>query len=192
MLGLWWARLLNFLSAIGSAPSGGGGSFESIATAIGTGSSDTVTFTSIPSTYQHLQLRFNTLSSAGALGSLRLTVNSDTGTNYSYHYLEGNGATVAASGSATSNPYVSGIPRNTSYPTVGIIDIHDYASTSKYKTIRVFAGVNANNTTNNDQSVILASNLWQSTSAINSIAVRLSGGNLTTSSTISLYGIKGA
>ena len=48
-------------------------SYESIASATGTGSSGTITFSSIPSTYQSLQLRVSCINTTGDNMVLRIT-----------------------------------------------------------------------------------------------------------------------
>ena len=172
--------------------------FESIATATGTGSSGTITFSSIPSTYQHLQLRVivrdtSTSTSAASLG-LRLGNGSiDTGTNYARHNVYANGTTVSASGTASTfnismSTTVAGGSSTADIYGVALIDIHDYASTSKYKTVRSFTGTDFNNA---NGALALTSGLWMSTSAINTLRLYISN-SFTTSSTFALYGIKGA
>lgn len=71
---------------------------------------------------------------------------------------------------------------------VSIIDIHDYKSTSKYKTVRSFSGLDLNN----PGDVNLSSGLWMNTAAITSIEVFLFSDNWTTQTQVALYGIKGA
>jgi len=187
--------LLNFLAAVSGNGAGGGGSFESIATATGTGSSGTITFSSIPSTYQHLQIRYVCRSSrASTDDGINLQFNSDTGSNYARHQLFGNGATASASGGTTQSNIPVGVATAASVAAniigVGIIDIHDYASATKYKTIRSFSGDDQNNT---NGILYLRSGLWQSTTAISSISlISSSSSNWTTQTTFALYGIKGA
>lgn len=184
------------IDLIGSAKGFGWGaltassSFESIASATGTGSSGTITFSSIPSTYQHLQIRYMAfVTSEGVDGQLRF--NGDTASNYTRHRLGGNGTVTFASGNATVGGIdigndATGMSAGT-FPTVSIIDIHDYKSTTKYKTVRNFNGIDKNGS----GSVILYSGLWQSTSAITSLTMTLGSGAFTTASTFALYGIKG-
>lgn len=191
---MWWAELLNNLVAqLGTAGGAGGSSYESIATATGTGSSGTITFSSIPSTYKSLQLRGIGLQTSGT-NDLRIRFNGDTGTNYSWHTLAGYNAAVTASGATTQSYMLACIESGSragmsaTYPTVFITDIVDYASTSKNKTIKTFGGYDPNGLGEID----LNSGLWQSTAAINSITVYMSGaGSFTTTSQIALYGIKG-
>jgi hypothetical protein len=165
-------------------------SFESIATF--TGSASTTTFSSIASSYKHLQLRINYLEPNGGQ-SLSMRFNGDTGGNYVYHALEGTGSTAIAYGyTGQSNMSIfSGNNNGTvlTYPNVMIVDIIDYASTTKNKTVRVFAGADKNAA---GGAVQLISNLWLSTAAINSITVRdQSSLAWSATTTIALYGIKG-
>lgn len=176
------------------AASGGGaaGAFESIATATGTGSSATVTFSSIPSTYQHLQLRWTSRVST-TFSTVRIRFNSDSGSNYAYHDLVGGGSSASASGSASATFNYLGFTPGTSYlsntTSVGVVDIHDYASTTKNKTLRNFSGFD----TNGDGSVYLTSGLWMNTNAINTITIiNAASSNWTTATQFALYGIKGA
>ena len=147
----------------------------------------TVTFSSIPSTYKSLQIRFNLTGNNGNFG---LVFNSDTSVNnYTQHYLTGNGTTAAASG------YASGSFGNTrmltlgstgfTYPTVGIIDVIDYANTSKYKVAKTLIGSNANTSFG---AIELDSSAWLSTAAISSINFMVPSGSAYTG-TISLYGV---
>jgi hypothetical protein len=174
------------------------GSFESIATATGTGSSNTITFSSIPGTYQHLQIRWIGKSStvSASFYTMRLRFNGDTATNYATHYLKGDGTTASASGAASNTQITSfdGVisGSDASYANMlggGVIDIHDYTSTTKNKTMRALSGLD----TNTAGAVVLSSGLWFKTpEAINSISLITASGNWTTSSTFALYGIRGA
>lgn len=169
------------------------GSYDSIATATGTGSSGTISFTSIPSTFNHLQIRFIARDTrATTRDDIYFQVNSDTGTNYAVHYLYGDGASVVAGASANAgNGYVGSIAANNAAANiigVGIMDILDYSNTNKFKTVRVLNGEDQNGS----GYVYFNSGLWRSTNAITSIDIKTTSGNFTTSSTFALYGIKGA
>ena len=182
--------LNSIVALLESGAGGGGGAFESIATATGTGSSGTITFSSIPSTYQHLQIRGNILPTTAA-GNLFLRVNGLSTSIYAYHLLYGNGTAATATGSATqSRVYIESttITKDTTNPTSFIIDIQDYASTTKNKTIRNFYGLDKNGS----GEVVLSSGLVVDTQAIGSLTVNLLSASFATSSTVSLYGIKGA
>ncbi len=163
----------------------------------GTGSSATITFSNIPQTYQHLQIRTlaqSTSTSATSFVRLQIQFNSDTGANYVTHYLQGTGGAVsAASITSGTNIEVSGAAyRNTTATDIygtSIIDLHDYASTTKNKTLRSLSGGD-NNSTNG--LIFLSSGLWLNTNAISSITITAGAGNFTTASTFALYGFKGA
>lgn len=167
------------------------GSFESIATVtVGAGGSSTVTFSSIPSTYTHLQIR-GIARNASTNSLFFLQINSDTGSNYSYHRLTGNGTAASASGTATDTGlYQFGrSPNATNVFGVAIYDFLDYANTNKYKTVRGLQGYEDNS----GGSINMVSGLWQSTSAITSISITMNSSLLFAEySQFALYGIKGS
>lgn len=174
-------------------------SFESIATVTGTGSSGTVTFSSIPSGYKALQIRYigkSTQTGTAARYLMTINLNNDTGTNYTRHALRGDGSTVAATGTASTGSLSTSytvIPNSaTAYANmhgVGIIDIIDYTSTTKAKTIRGFAGEDVN--VSAAGMVDLFSGLYFATpTAITQIDLTTNTGSWTTTSSFALYGIK--
>lgn len=171
-------------------------SYESIASATGTGSSGVITFSSIPADYQHLQIRYIARRTTGGSGDNTVALirfNSDSTSKYWSHYLGGDGSSpyASASGSLETSGYMmiadSGALANTMG--VGIIDIHDYASTTKNKTIRAFNGFDQNGA---GGLLNLRSILYSSTSAISTITFTSIADNFTTSTQFALYGIKGA
>ena len=175
------------------APSG---AYDSIATVnVGAGGASTITFSSIPSTYTHLQIRMiQRDNQASVADGARLTFNSDTGSNYAYHILRGDGSTAQAySGASQTNILLTfDLAGNTAGANVfgaAVIDILDYANTNKYKTVRSLSGRD----NNGDGGVALDSGLWQSTSAVNTINIFPQiGSSINEYSQFALYGIKGA
>jgi hypothetical protein len=166
------------------------GAYESIASASGDGTS-TITFSSIPQTYKHLQVRM-WLQTNNTTATAFLRANGISSSVYAYHSLEGNGATVTAAGSATQTSAVLfNIQDNaTASGNVYIVDIHDYTSTTNNKTIRSFGGIDLNGSGN----VSLKSALYQQTTAITSLTFDASatGAGFGGTARIALYGIKGA
>jgi hypothetical protein len=165
-------------------------SYESIATGVGTGSNDEITFSSIPSTYTHLQIRG--IAKAGTFTAVtNLRFNGDSSSVYTRHRLLGDGSTASATGftgqSQSSFLANSGLPSATNVYAAYIIDILDYANTNKNKTIRVLCGQDSNGSGNID----LSSGLWLNTSAVTSVTVRINGGSFNTPTQFALYGIKG-
>jgi len=170
-------------------------SFESIATVIGNGSATTLSFTSIPSTYKHLQIRMIARSATSSPGSgwIDAVFNSDSSSNYSFHYIVGDGTTVGAGGTANrSNAHLGlmwGASERANTFEATICDILDYTNTNKYKTTRSLIGGDTNNSTYEE--IYLVSNAWRSTSAITRIDLTAGGWNFATGTSIALYGIKG-
>jgi hypothetical protein len=157
--------------------------------ASGTGSSNTITFSSIPSTYKHLQIRFASLST-GAADWVNIRLNNDsTSANYYGHKLYGTGSGTPVATSMTGQPYLylQFIGGSTTQPSVGVTDILDYASTSKYKTTRTLFGWD----TNGGGEIDLVSGLYSQTTAINRIDLILASSNFATTAKFALYGIKG-
>lgn len=169
------------------------GAFEAIATGVGTGSNSTITFSVIPSTYKHLQIRFlGRSTNADTQDNLFINFNSDSGSNYTYHAVYGDGSGAGAIGQPSQTKAVQGrIAAANSTSGIfgaGVLDILDYADTSKYKTVRNLAGIDTNGAGN----IWLWSNVWMSTSAISRIDISpASGTNFATGSSFALYGIKG-
>ena len=168
--------------------------YESIATVtVGSGGSSTITFSSIPSTYSHLQIRgiARTDRSAAKQDAARIRFNSDTGSNYTLHYLLGDGIS-ATSGGSSSITYTfsdgftcAGVA--SSIFGVAVIDILDYKNTNKYKTMRSLSAWDDNG----DGRIWLESGVWMNTSAISTITFTPNAGsNFVQYSSFALYGIK--
>jgi hypothetical protein len=185
--------LLNtVLGSFSSGVAASTSSYESIASATGTGSSDTITFSSIPSGYKSLQVRalFRSSSAFSTPDTLRVTLNGST-TTYASHNLYGDGSTVTANGT-TGSAYIRVLSMVTGSTSGGysvlILDLIDNDSTTKNKTVRIFGGCD----TNGLGAIGLHSGLWATTSAVTSMTFAITGaGNLDTTSTFALYGIKG-
>jgi hypothetical protein len=174
-------------------------SFESIQTVtVGAGGASTVSFTSIPATYTHLQVRLIARSgrSDGDFGAGGLYFQFNSNYLTSLHQLRGNGSAVAAQGwsGGLNNGYImvwvpaTGATTNTFG--VGIVDILDYANTNKNRVVKTLSG----NDLNGSGYIAINSGLWNSTSAITSITFGSTdgSGNIPQYSQFALYGIKGA
>ena len=182
--------MLNNIASILGVGGGVATDYESISTVtVGAGGSSTLTFSSIPSTYTHLQIRLMAkTNSANFYDTVLVRFNSDTASNYSYHYLDGYNSTVSAAGAANTafiqTYYIAGNAANTFG--VAVIDVLDYANTNKYKTSRSLAGVDVNTT---GGAINFSSGSWRSTSAINSITI-YNTNPFQQYSSFALYGIK--
>jgi hypothetical protein len=162
---------------------------------VGSGGAASIAFTSIPSTYTHLQVRgiARSLEANTGVDVQYLRFNSDTGSNYAWHQLVGNGSSAsAAAGTSTSFARGGYIALNSEPANVFgavIIDILDYKNTNKNKTVRILSGTEYNNT---NGGISFNSGLWQNTNAITSIRLQPSAANFAQYSQFVLYGIKGA
>lgn len=171
------------------------GDYYSITTVtVGSGGSAYIEFTSIPSTYTHLQIRTfqRDTGTPANMDNLYLQVNSDTGANYSYHRLIGTGSSVLATTDTNTSNLKVGLQPNAGITAnafgSSIIDILDYANTSKNKTFRTLVGSDTNDSNGN---VSLFSGLWRNTNAITSIKIYPEANNFAQYSHFALYGIKG-
>lgn len=185
------------LGILASSMAAAKGSYESIATVtVGSGGSSSVSFTSIASTYSHLQLRYIGGSSNSASNDqIILRFNSDSSSsNYTTHQLQGNGSAASAYGFGTGGFAGAYLDKaltgnSTTIFGAGVVDILDYANTNKNKTMRSLQGYDANG----NGFITLQSALWLNTAAITSItAVLSSSTNFRQYSHFALYGIKSA
>jgi hypothetical protein len=171
------------------------GSYESIATVdVGSGGEATITFSSIPSTFKHLQIRClmrNTDADPGQ-SALFMRFNSDTASNYSWHRLFGNGASGASGASTSTTSMLAGIGARAgslaSTFGVTVIDVLDYVDTNKYTTIRGLTG----HDTNGGGYAGLHSGNWRNTDAVTTIdLITDATKSFVQYSSFALYGIKG-
>jgi hypothetical protein len=155
-----------------------------------------VTFSNIPQNYEHLQIRAiaRTDRAADTQDAINMRFNSDSGSNYSWHYISGNGSSVS-SGAGSSASYIFNSVIGTAASStagmfgVSIIDILDYSNVNKYKTSRVFTG----NDANGNGLCQIYSGSWRDLSSINTITfIPNVGSNIVQYSKFALYGIKRA
>ena len=169
-------------------------SYESISTVtVGSGGQSTITFSSIPGTYKHLQLRGIALSaSAGAV--VYANYNSDTGANYARHRFVGAGGNppdaFGATGQTTFSIFgdLTGTAATPSAAGV-VMDVLDYTNTNKNTTTRILSGADRNGS----GEVELISSLWNNTAAITRIDLTIGGSvsSFAQYTQFALYGIKG-
>jgi hypothetical protein len=186
--------LLNQIAAIhGVGTPVSTNSYESIATVlVGSGGSSSISFTSIPSTYKHLQVRvFARLSSNADYSGWMRVGNStiDTGANYNWHAIRGDGSTASALANANQTEIFawSAGTQITNAGSVAVIDVLDYQNTNKFKTIRSLGGGD----NNGNGYANLFSGAWRSTTAIDTINITPQSSTWAQYSQFALYGIKG-
>ena len=160
-----------------------GSTYTPIATTTLGSANSTITFSSISGSYTDIILVANLLPASSA--RVKLRVNGDSGSNYSYTILTGSG-TSASSGRESSiseiNYYWNGLPSGWSNY---ILQFQNYSNTTTNKTILARGNSTAVET-------FASVGLWRSTSAITSIELRSSVGTFDTGSTFTLYGLAAA
>lgn len=157
----------------------------------------TVTFSSIPQHFTHLQIRvFGRGMATFSDGlSMYLQFNDDTtANNYQNHGLYGNGSGTYSgnylnTGSVTAQQIFPDASATANYFGFALIDILDYTSTVKNKTTKIVGGYDKNG----GGRAMIYSSLWMPSTpvAINKILVSTDNGYLS-GSRIDLYGIYSA
>lgn len=169
-------------------------SFESIATTtVGSGGSGTITFSSVPSTFKHLQIRVIARGNyADTFDSFYVRFNGDSANNYTLQSFQGDGATVTSnqitSYSAIRGNELTGNTATADIFGVGVLDVVDYLSTVKFKNAKSLGGVDRNGS----GQIAFTTGYWRSTAAISTITITPVFGTLFSQySSFALYGIKG-
>jgi hypothetical protein len=146
---------------------------------------NSISFTSIPQTYNDLVLVIQTKqtssSNYGVFG-----FNSDTGSNYSQTAMHGNGSSVFTE--RGSNTFIAPLfyaYESTTNWLIANINIMNYSNTTTYKTV-LYRG---NDATTATQAGV---GLWRNTTAITSIQYYTGGTSFTAGSNFTLYGIASA
>jgi len=169
--------------------------FVSLATTtVGSGGATSITFSSIPQNFKHLQIRMHSRASSNYSWAIAMQLNGTTNMSR-YHFMgadvnSGSGR-IAGSGTTTTNDrgaIVSfGAAATNSFFGASVTDILDYTNTNKAKTVRNFGGWD-----NNGGGLIMyISSLYDTTSAISSIVLTPGLGSFSQYSSFALYGIKG-
>jgi len=160
-----------------------------------------VTWSSIPSSYDHLCIKASIRTAvAGNYDSVNLQFGNgslDTGTNYSMTNVQ---AFNAASPTPTSGRgsglasiwyiYVSG--NNATADTFGSVEIWipNYANAANFK--QAFCTSTAENASTTAWGMMFTAGLWSSTSAIDTVGFTGSTDDFMANSTFDLYGVTGA
>lgn len=158
-----------------------GSTYSQIATQTLGSAAASVTFSSIPQTYTNLVLVIAGTAAGG--DAVYLQYNGDTGTNYSWTNMQGDGTTTASNRASSTSEARIGSIGATQYNSIS--SIPNYSNTTTFKTC-----ISRANRT--DVSTWEFVNLWRNTAAITSILVRTPATNFSTGCVFTLYGIKGA
>lgn len=160
-------------------------------------SAASVTFSDIPQSYEHLQIRAILKDNTNSTGAtnIEMRFNSDSGSNYTRHYFRGTGTAVDSGASTSDSKFTVGTAIQngaglTNMFGAMIVDIFDYTNTNKYKTVRALSGQDSNGA--GTQGTWLQSGVWMNTNTLTSISLFSSSSNINTYSSFALYGIKKA
>ena len=168
------------------------GAYDALSTVTLSTTTASVEFAGIPTGYKHLQIRaISRDNRASTANSLLIRVNGDTGSNYAFHRLIGDGSTASASSAASQTEtyaYIQPCANSTANIFgAGIIDILDYSNTSKTKVFRTLGG----NDQNGSGFISLYSGLWNNTSAINTIRLYPdNAASFVANTQFTLYGVR--
>ena len=172
------------------------GSYDSLATAIvPSGGLASISFAGIPVGYRNLQLRIMARTTSGnATNWFGIRFNGDTSNSYDLHQFAafGSGAPGSTYNGVASSVIVervAGGGANSGIFGVIVVDILNYADSTKLKTVKSLGGVDSNSGTSAG-SIYFESNLWNSLYPISSISCFAETGNLAQNSSITLYGVK--
>jgi hypothetical protein len=159
--------------------------YEKIATTTLGSANSTITFSTIPATYTDLKIVLTGTATASG-DDLKLRFNGDTGNNYSYTALQGNGASVSSfRNTSIAFVYLAGsASMSTTIPTFSEVDIFLYAGGTNKTLLAQYSG-DFNGTGNTARSV----GLWRNTAAITSVSLFLSVTTFKVNTTATLYGI---
>lgn len=158
-----------------------------------------VSFTSIPATYQHLQIRASVRDTASAyVESIYVQLGGasdspvDTGSNYTYNYIDVDGTSETGTGATGNTNILLGkavAASATSQIFSGLfINILDYANANKSTTVQSF--LEAPVTSGSNARMRFTAGLWTDLEAVQTIKL-IANVNFATHSVFTLYGLTG-
>ena len=149
-----------------------------------------ITFSSISQAYTDLVIVASALTSSDGTG-LQFRFNSDSGSNYSNTFLEGNGTSATSNRESNqTNIQISfNVGNNSTDPSASIVSIMNYSNTTTNKTLLARWSSASGGTFPGTSATV---GLWRNTAAITSVEVFTGSGNINIGSTFSLYGIAAA
>jgi len=162
----------------------GGSTYQVISTTTLTSATSSYSFSSIPSTYTDLVLVSQYQVTAGDYTDI--TLNGDTGTNYSATFVSTSGGTAISSRYSSATKFGEMYGYTAANNAMAVWNFLNYSNTTTYKTALLREWYGAPDLT--DARVLL----WRSTAAITTIALPRRSGNWSAGSTFTLYGIKAA
>lgn len=162
--------------------------FFAIATyTVPSATASSISFTSIPQTYTHLQLR-TTLRSTTTNSYATISINSGT---YRQNWWYTSGGAYTVSTSTSTDVVFSKLSSATAgYFAPNILDINDYSSTTRNKVIRGMGGGDTTYSNSTGGNWAFSSLLSMNTAGVSTITLTPSSGNFAQYSQATLYAWK--
>ena len=155
--------------------------------------------TSIPSSYDHLLVKVSARSDSSDTygGEVRVTLNGDTGSNYSgtilWAYQSIVQSTRASSAAYMNYSYVSDASQAANTFGSATYWIPHYSNTANFKQMISSSAAEDTSSTDSDWILAVEAGLWQDTSAVDQITLTAGAADdFVQYSTFTLYGVTGA
>jgi hypothetical protein len=156
--------------------------YEPIATTTLGSAAASISFSSISSAYTDLRLVMTYTCSTSSYAYV--TINSDTGTNYSRTQLSGNGTAATSIRGTSIDRMFAPVANTTTTPVNFTADFFSYAGSTNKTSL--WTGSSDQNGSGNATRTVY---LWRSTSAISSLQITSNAGNFEVGTSATLYGI---
>jgi len=176
---------LGILAVAGASAPVATDAFEFISTTTVASATSAITFSSLPTDYAHLQIRFLGHSSDTNDRQLLLTFNGTN--NWNRHEIIGETTSPAASNDLGVSSFELKEALGRSSPEIfggGLVEIANYTSTTLTKTVRSFSWMY-------EDDVTYATGISLATAAVTEITLTASAGTIEPNSMFALYGIRG-
>ena len=152
-----------------------------------------VTTATLPTTYEHLQIRASLRGPRAGTQQVYFRPNSDSTAIYYYKYMTAYGTTNGSDGRFTGYPYfnlldVPYVDSNAAAYGTLIIDILDYRNTNKNTTVNWTTGMNGITGTNPNR-VVFGSGVWDSTVAVTTLNFLTISDGFSRGSSFTVYGL---
>jgi hypothetical protein len=161
--------------------------YEPIASVAVGSATATITFSSISSAYTDLRVVFFNTSTSGNQNA-SLTLNGDTGSNYSFTRIKGSGGTASSSANTSADRIdMTADGTSSTIPQLFIMDIFSYGGSTN-KTILIESAEDKNGSGSVSRQVAL----YRSTSAITSLTLTCNTSTWKAGTRATVFGIKAA
>ena len=169
---------------------GGGGGSTLIGTDTAAGGSNVLSVSAIPGTFDHLEVIVSGRSSAGVSSDIvKVTLNADTGANYSYHRWNEFGTSDSGAANEMQLAQIMGSGGPANHRDSAEFSVYNYADFAAAR-----AAIGLMSTTDSGNRIPQFVNAWwnNTANAVTSIELTLTSGNWDAGSTVWVYGVGGS